>query len=259
MKRNVSTAVAALALAGCLVPVAAFAADSAWSMDADCASCHAKEAQTHVVIEDAEDAGAADVGDAAKPASKDAAASEPTAAGADPLPLAAVHQAVPCTGCHSDEKVLSTVHDGVTADSKLPKRLRKRLEEANCNIFSLGLLEEEVRDFAEMQALSPEPYALFFEPASMLDRIANQYALFSVVSDPGVLLSDILEQQEIDYYKIIIPREVKLEIRDKLDYINISERMLYPGLDGICRWIARQYSALGPKYNRRSDASPPNA
>ena len=133
------------------------------------------------------------------------------------------------------------------------------MEEANCNIFSLGLLEEEVRDFAEMQALSPEPYALFFEPASMLDRIANQYALFSVVSDPGVLLSDILEQQEIDYYKIIIPREVKLEIRDKLDYINISERMLYPGLDGICRWIARQYSALGPKYNRRRDGSRPNA
>lgn len=133
MKRNVSTAVAALALAGCLVPVAAFAADSAWSMDADCASCHAKEAQTHVVIEDAEDAGAAGVGDAAKPASKDAAASEPTAAGADPLPLAAVHQAVPCTGCHSDEKVLSTVHDGVTADSKLPKRLRKaKIDEALC-------------------------------------------------------------------------------------------------------------------------------
>ena len=55
------------------------------------------------------------------------------------------------------------------------------------------------------------------------------------------------------------PREVKLEIRDKLDYINISERMLYPGLDGICRWIARQYSALGPKYNRRRDGSRPNA
>ena len=154
---------------------------------------------------------------------------------------------------------LVAAHFATEVKKRLPKRLRKRLEEANCNIFSLGLLEEEVRDFAEMQALSPEPYALFFEPASMLDRIANQYALFSVVSDPGVLLSDILEQQEIDYYKIVIPREVKLEIRDKLDYINISERMLYPGLDGICRWIARQYSALGRKYNRRSDASPPNA
>lgn len=125
MKRNVSTAVAALALAGCLVPVAAFAADSAWSMDADCASCHAKEAQTHVVIEG--------TADAAKPASKDAAASELTAVEADPLPLAAVHQAVPCTGCHSDEKALSTVHGGVTADSKLPKRLRKaKIDEALC-------------------------------------------------------------------------------------------------------------------------------
>ena len=173
-------------------------------------------------------------------------------------PLVAAHFATEDTDAYDRDGAIWCI-DATEVKHRLPKRLRKRLEEANCNIFSLGLLEEEVRDFAEMQALSPEPYALFFEPASMLDRIANQYALFSVVSDPGVLLSDILEQQEIDYYKIIIPREVKLEIRDKLDYINISERMLYPGLDGICRWIARQYSALGPKYNRRSDASPPNA
>ena len=125
MKRNVSIAIAALTLAGCLVPVAAVAADSAWSMDADCALCHTKEAQTHVVIEG--------TADAVKPASKDAAASELTAVEADPLPLAAVHQAVPCTGCHSDEKALSTVHGGVTADSKLPKRLRKaKIDEALC-------------------------------------------------------------------------------------------------------------------------------
>ena len=131
------------------------------------------------------------------------------------------------------------------------------MEDTNSNIFSIGMLEDEMHDFDDMQAMAKEPFAMFFEPASMLDRIANQYALFSVVSDPKVLLSDILEQQEIDYYKIIIPSEVKLEIRDKLDYINISERMLYPGLDGICRWIARQYSALGPKYNRRPEDLPP--
>ena len=40
---------------------------------------------------------------------------------------------------------------------------------------------------------------------------------------------------------------------DKLDYINISERMIYPGLDGVCRWITRRYSALGPQYNRIPD------
>lgn len=139
--------------------------------------------------------------------------------------------------------------DATEVKKRLPPRLKKRLEDANSNIFSIGMLEKEMADFDQMRAMSQEPFALFFEPASMLDRIANQYALFSVVSDPKVLLSDILENQEIDYYKIIIPKRIKLEIRDKLDYINISERMLYPGLDGVCRWITRQYSALGPKYN----------
>ena len=56
----------------------------------------------------------------------------------------------------------------------------------------------------------------------MIDRIVNQYALFSVVSDPAVLLSDIIEKRQIACRRIIIPKEVKLEIRDKLDYINIS-------------------------------------
>ena len=107
-------------------------------------------------------------------------------------PLVAAHFATEDTDAYDRDGAIWCI-DATEVKHRLPKRLRKRLEEANCNIFSLGLLEEEVRDFAEMQALSPEPYALFFEPASMLDRIANQYALFSVVSDPTVLLSDILE------------------------------------------------------------------
>ena len=169
-------------------------------------------------------------------------------------PLVAAHFATEDTDAYDTDGAIWCV-DATQIKKRLPSRLRKRLESANSNIFSIEMLEREMRDFSDMRAMSEEPFALFFEPASMLDRIANQYALFSVVSDPKVLLSEILEKQDIDYYKIVIPREVKLEIRDKLDYINISERMLYPGLDGVCRWIARQYSALGPKYNahRRED------
>ena len=40
-------------------------------------------------------------------------------------PLAAAHAVLPCTSCHSDEEALEKVHDGVTADDRMPKRLRK--------------------------------------------------------------------------------------------------------------------------------------
>ena len=93
------------------------------------------------------------------------------------------------------------------------------------------MLMKEIPELHRMSDISDNPYVLFFEPASMLDRIVNQYALFSVTSDPKVGISDLPAGGEC-CVKYIIPREVKLEIRDKLDYVNISERMIYPGLDG---------------------------
>jgi len=42
--------------------------------------------------------------------------------------------------------------------------------------------------------------------------------------------------------KIVIPAELKWEIRDKLDQANITERVLFPGLDGLTKWLSRHYS-----------------
>jgi len=82
---------------------------------------------------------------------------------------------------------------------------------------------------------------LFFEPPSIDARIVNQYALFSIASLKHQLLDDLIGSMEVESFKIIIPKEIKWEIRDKLDQLNITERVIYPGLDGLAKWLARNY------------------
>jgi hypothetical protein len=88
-------------------------------------------------------------------------------------------------------------------------------------------------------------FALFVEPPSFDARIVNQYALFSVVSPAEARLDDWIEQHPELGGRIVIPAELKWEVRDKLDQANITERVLFPGLDGISRWLARYYTPRG--------------
>lgn len=86
---------------------------------------------------------------------------------------------------------------------------------------------------------------VFFEPPSLDDRIVNQYALFSFMLDPDYSHSKYLDEHSNIYKKIIIPKELKWEIRDKLEQANITERIIYPGLDGISKWLKRWYTEKG--------------
>ena len=41
--------------------------------------------------------------------------------------------------------------------------------------------------------------------------------------------------------KYVIDKSLKWRIRDMLDQMNINERTIYPGIDGIAQWLARHY------------------
>ncbi len=133
--------------------------------------------------------------------------------------------------------------DYVCAHEELPRELREVLAAAGAHVLTVQMLESVSRDLRAFDALGREQrFAIFFEPPSLDARLVNQYALFSALPDPSAALEDWLTAHPHLCRRVIVPREVKWEIRDKLDQANITERVLFPGLDGLARWLSRHYA-----------------
>jgi hypothetical protein len=104
------------------------------------------------------------------------------------------------------------------------------------------MLTRVATSLEEFDALANRDFVVFLEPPSLDDRIVNQFALFSLLSDPMMPLERWLEGHPELVRRIVIPSSLKWEVRDKLDQANITERVLYPGLDGLGKWLTRYYT-----------------
>ena len=124
----------------------------------------------------------------------------------------------------------------------LPEKLKQVLADEGSDVFTTEMLARTAPTLAEFDALATDPFVAFLEPPSLDERIVNQFALFSLVSGPGTRFEAWLETHPQAWRKIVVPAELKWEIRDKLDQANITERVLYPGLDGLSRWLKRYYT-----------------
>ena len=131
----------------------------------------------------------------------------------------------------------------VKANELVPKILREVLEREGANVFTVKMLLDHVKSLKELDELSRKDFVLFIEPPSIDDRFINQFAFFSISSNSKLVLNNWLELHPDLWIKIVIPKELKWEIRDKLDQVNITERVLFPGLDGLGQWLKRQYSS----------------
>jgi hypothetical protein len=132
--------------------------------------------------------------------------------------------------------------DFTRTNQLLPESLRLILADEGSDVFTAEMLSRVAGSLRDFDRLSASEFVVFFEPPSLDDRIVNQSALFSLMGDPKSRLDSWLSMHPELCRRAVIPHELKWEIRDKLDQANITERVLYPGLDGLSRYLKRYYT-----------------
>ena len=130
--------------------------------------------------------------------------------------------------------------DYVRAHEALPQELRDVLAEEGADVFTTELLANAAPGLRDLERHGRD-FVLFVEPPSFDARIVNQYSLFSVTTKPEVTLDDWIAEHPDLARRVVVPAALKWEVRDKLDQANLTERILFPGLDGIARWLLRYY------------------
>jgi hypothetical protein len=155
-------------------------------------------------------------------------------------PLVALHFATEDTADFDKDGAVWCVNF-VEANKRLPKRLKRMIEKEASDTFTVEMLDSfpSLRAF---DALAREPFVVFVEPPAVDSRILNQLALFSLMSSPSARLDEWLEERPAQFRKVPVPASLKWELRDKLDQANVNERVLFPGLDGLSRWLERYYT-----------------
>ena len=156
-------------------------------------------------------------------------------------PYVALHFATDDPSLFDDDGSIWCV-DYVAAHRHLPRRLRRMLDDESADVFTAEMLAGAAGTLEELDSLAKEPFLLFMDPPSLDERIVNQFALFSLLSSASIRLEDWIERRPDLVRRIVLPAGLKWEVRDKLDQANVTERVLFPGLDGLSRWLTRYYT-----------------
>ena len=125
--------------------------------------------------------------------------------------------------------------------SLLPLKYQKSLEEKNAYLFTVDMLDELSPSLEEYDVDMEYKGMVLVEPPSIDQRIINQYSYFSVIPMGIDNIEDFLSNYTNNSVKYIIDKELQWRIRDMLDQMNLNERIMYPGLDGLSTWLRRHY------------------
>ena len=123
----------------------------------------------------------------------------------------------------------------------LPGRYKKVLADNQTSVFTVNMLSEVASDLDQYDEDMADHSMVIIEPPSTNNRIIMQYSFFSAIPTGMEDIEKFLDDHTKNTVKYVIDRNLRWRVRDMLDSLNISERLLLPGLDGLSKWIARHY------------------
>lgn len=155
-------------------------------------------------------------------------------------PLVALHFAI---GDQPDPSVDAIVNMcSLRTINLLPGALRDLLHAENAYVFTSEMLDG-IMSLEEFDGLRiHDDFVLVLEPPALDARITNQYTILTALPSATESVTSFLRRHPQFARQMIIPGALKWEVRDKLDQMNITERLLFPGLDGLSSWLRRYYS-----------------
>ena len=123
----------------------------------------------------------------------------------------------------------------------LPQKYKDALDAEKTFVFSVKTLNSVVTSLEDYDEDMDNQSFVCLEPPSVDQRIINQYSFFTVIPSKIDNISKFLENSPVETTKYIIDTSLRWQLRDILDQFNVNERIIYPGLDGLSKWIARHY------------------
>ena len=125
--------------------------------------------------------------------------------------------------------------------SLLPDNYQSVVNKTQSTIFSVDMLGEITTSLSQYDDDMKDQAMIIIEPPSINQRIVNQYSFFSLVPMEMTDIEDFLDKRTNNTVKYVIDKNLRWRVRDMLDQLNMSERIVYPGLDGLSQWIGRHY------------------
>lgn len=185
-------------------------------------------------------------------------------------PLVALHFATAEERDYDKDGVIWML-DMATTNAALPGPLSHLLQHEGSSVFTTDMLatfspregsqglsfDADIQWLERMERESGHPFLMFLEPPSLDQRIVQQSALFSLLSNPVDDLETWLGQYDGAARRVHLPAELKWEVRDRLDQANVTERTLFPDLGGLGQWLRRYYRRRGDEMPEQEEDRTP--